>query len=299
MDKPDPVGGQALIEGVMMRGKNRVSVALRRKNKEIQERVDQHVAYRERFFLFKLWIFRGAVTLIEALVLGIRYLSFSADMAMEDEKGEKKKKTFKDTLATVFSMVLAFGLALLLFMYFPLFLSDFIKKDQNPALFNFTAGIIRVTLFLLYVWAISKMKDIRRVFEYHGAEHKTIFAYEAKEEIIVENVRKYATRHPRCGTSFLLIGALSCIFVFAIVDFFYVSQFGPYASALHRFLVHLPMIPLLLGISYEVLRFSARFRDNPVIGKLTKPGLWLQRITTQEPDDAQIEVAIAALKGVL
>jgi uncharacterized protein YqhQ len=293
------VGGQALIEGVMMRSKTRVSVALRRKSGEIETRIDPHTPYRERAFFLKWPVCRGAATLFESLVLGMRYLSYSADKAVEDEKGGKKEKTFKDAVLSFLSIALALAIGVGLFMYVPTLLADAIKKDQNPALFNLMAGGIRIAFFLAYVWGISKMKDIRRVFQYHGAEHKSIFAFESGGPVTVENARKYSTHHARCGTSFLLIAGLACILIFSVIDFLVTARFGPYPTTLHRLGVHFALIPLVSGISYEILRWSDKMRHRAVMGRLILPGLWLQRITTREPDDGQLEVAIVALKGVL
>jgi len=299
--KPDPMGGQALIEGVMMRSKERVSVALRRKNGQIETRVDAHIAFRDRYPIFKLPVLRGGVTLIEALVLGFRYLSWSADIAMLDEKGGDKivEKSTKEKVLGTLSMSVALLIGIGFFMLAPIWLSGLIQKDQNPLSFNLIAGAIRIVFFVTYVWLISFMKDIQRVFEYHGAEHKSIFAYEAGEDLVPSKTRKYSTRHPRCGTSFLLIAGLACILVFAVIDAVYIHAFGPYQTALHRLLIHLLLIPLVSGISFEVLRLSDKFRSKPIVGQLILPGLWLQKITTREPDDAQLEVALTSLKNAL
>jgi len=245
-------------------------------------------------------VFRGAATLVESLVLGIRYLSFSAEMAQQDEKGNTTtEKNWKDSLlnglSVIFALVLGFGL----FMYTPMFLTNIIKADQNPALFNLSAGLIRFLLFFIYLFAISRMKDIQRVFEYHGAEHKAIFAYEAGKTVTVENAQPYVTYHPRCGTSFILIAGFACILLFALLDFVVVALTGPYASLLQRFGVHLLMVPLVSGVSYEVLKLSDRFAAHPLVGKLILPGLWIQRITTREPDPQQLEVAVSAVNGAL
>ena len=284
----------------MIRGADKVALSLRRKNGDVENRVDPHRAWRERHPALKWAVIRGAITLIESLVLGIRYLNLSADAAMADEKGgEAAKKTFKDTVLQWLSMGFALLVGVGLFMYTPMFLTDFIRKDQNPALFNLSAGAIRFVIFFLYLFLISKMKDVKRVFEYHGAEHKAIFAYEAGKTVTVDSARPYRTHHPRCGTSFLLIAGFSCVIVFAFLDFAVISLYGPYASVLHRMGAHLLMVPLVSGISYEVLRFSGEHCANPVIGKLILPGLWIQKITTSEPDDRQLEVAVAAVNNAL
>lgn len=300
--RPSPVGGQAIIEGVMMRSKHAIAMAVRRKKGDITEKQEPFVSYTKRNKLLGLPIIRGFVQLVESLVLGISALNYSADVAMEDEKMEKAvkiDKTWKDTAATTLSLVISFVVAIAVFMYFPLSVSNWIKKDQNPFLFNLMAGAVRIALFLAYIRLISLWKDIRRIFEYHGAEHKSIFAYEDDLPLTVEFAKKYATHHPRCGTSFLLIVAVVCILLFALVDGIIISIFGPYPTVLHRFAVHFAFIPLVSGVSYEILKASEKGKNNAVVAVFIKPGLWLQRITTREPDDGQLEVAIAALKAAI
>lgn len=299
--KPDPMGGQALIEGVMMRSKVKISAALRRKDGRIETREDAHLPFRERHPMLKAPVLRGAATLIESLVVGLRYLTWSGDIAAQDEKGTDApaEKTLKDKALNGLSILFALVVGVGIFMYAPIWLTGFIDKSLNPLLFNLTAGAIRIAFFVAYVWGISLMKDVRRVFEYHGAEHKSIFSYEAGEAPTVANARRHSTRHPRCGTSFLFIAGFACILVFAVVDALFVSAFGPYHSALHRLGVHLLLIPLVSGISFEVLRFSDRHRDKALVGTLILPGLWLQKITTREPDDGELEVALAALTRAL
>jgi uncharacterized protein YqhQ len=297
--RPATIGGQAVIEGVMIRGRNKIALSLRRKNGTIQDRVDLHLAWRERTAFLKWVVFRGAATLFESLVIGIRYLNLSADAAMEDERGEARPRTWKNTAGQWFSISFALLLGAALFMYTPMLLSDLIRKDQNPALFNLSAGLIRFIIFFLYLFFISKMKDVQRVFEYHGAEHKSIFAYEAGKPVTVDNARPFSTHHPRCGTSFILIAGFACVLVFAVMDYIIISLSGPYRSVLHRVGVHLLFIPLVSGISYEVLRFSGKHAANPVVGRLILPGLWIQNITTREPDDSELEVAVSAVNHAL
>jgi uncharacterized protein YqhQ len=171
---------------------------------------------------------------------------------------------------------------------------------KNTALgFNFFAGSIRIALFILYLVVISMWKDIRRIFEYHGAEHKAIFTYENDKELTLENMKPYTTLHPRCGTSFLLLVALVCIFLFSIIDAIIMRFIGPYPNVAVRFCVHIGLIPLVAGMSYEVLRLSDRFQRIPPVKMMIMPGLWLQKITTKEPDDEQLQVAASALKASL
>jgi uncharacterized protein YqhQ len=298
--KPDPMGGQALIEGVMMRSKDKVSVALRRKDGTIQERVDAHVSFRERHPVFKWPVVRGAITLAESLVLGMRYLTWSADMAALDEKGgvAAAKKSAWESVMGFGSIAVALCAGVALFMYSPLWLAGLLGKNKDPLTFNLMAGFIRIFFFLAYVWLIARMKDVQRVFQYHGAEHKSIHAYE-EGPVTVQSARPHPTAHPRCGTSFLLIAGLACILVFAAIDALYIHFAGPYHSAFHRLLVHLSLVPLVSGISYEALRFSDKHRSRSFVGYFMLPGLWLQKITTAEPDDSQLEVAIVSLKNAL
>jgi uncharacterized protein YqhQ len=300
--KPSPVGGQAIIEGVMMRSKHSVSMAVRRKNGGIACTRRPYFSKTKNSKLLGLPIIRGFINLIESLILGIQALNYSADIAMEDEKAEQNtpiEKTWKDTASMTLTMIVSFGIALMIFMYLPLLLSNLVQKDQNPLFFNIIAGGIRITFFLLYLWLISQWKDIRRIFEYHGAEHKAIFVYEDELPLTIENTRKYKTHHPRCGTSFLLIVAVVCIFLFAIIDGIITSLLGPYPTVFHRFLAHFALIPLVSGTSYEILKASDKAKHNPIVSIFLKPGLMLQKITTKEPDESQIEVAFAALKASL
>jgi uncharacterized protein YqhQ len=171
---------------------------------------------------------------------------------------------------------------------------------ESPMLFNLCAGVIRITLFLVYMSLISLWSEMRRVFEYHGAEHKTIFAYEDGKALTVENVEPYTTVHPRCGTSFLILVAICSILMFSVIDTLYIQHVYDFSNNLpYRFAVHLALIPFVAGVSYEFLKLSARFQHLPVVGLLIKPGLWLQRITTRKPDGSQIEVAVKALEAAL
>ena len=212
-----------------------------------------------------------------------------------DPEKQKRKDKFTSWLSFAFAIVLSVGL----FMYAPMWiLSQFVPRD-SALLFNTFAGIIRIVLFLAYLIIISMWKDMRRVFEYHGAEHKAIFTYEDDKDLTLDNMRPYTTLHPRCGTSFLLLVALLCILLFSIVDALYIQFIGPYPHVATRLLVHLTLIPVVAGSSYELLKLSDRYRRLPLVGALILPGLWLQKITTREPDDRQLEVAADALKAAL
>ena len=295
------VGGQAVIEGVMMRAPRSMTVAVRTPSGEIVLKKDPLTLLADRFKFLKWPILRGTVTLFSSLALGMRALNFSANCAIEEEQKkdikagevcEKAGSKQMTDLALAGTMVLSLGLGILLFFMLPLYLThlsrDILPITQTSSIaFNFVDGVIRIFVFLVYIIGISQMKDIRRVFEYHGAEHKTIYAYENGEELTVENARKYSTLHPRCGTSFLLIVMVLSIFVFSFV---------PKASPIYiKAISRLVLIPLVAGLSYEFIKFSAKKKDSAVMKALMSPGLMLQKLTTREPSDDQIEVAIRAL----
>ena len=303
--KKKKVGGQAIIEGVMMRGREKVSMAVRRQNGQM---VLEHFPFISAAKKSKFWrypVLRGAANLYESLVLGYKTLSRSAEIAMEEErkaKGEAVepgKKKGSDTVVSWASFAFALLLSIGLFMYAPMWiLSRFLPADSS-LLFNTLAGIIRIILFLAYLMLISQWKEMRRVFEYHGAEHKAIFTYEDDKPLSLDNMRPYTTLHPRCGTSFLLLVALVCILLFSIIDAIVIQTIGPYPSTVVRLLVHLTLIPVVGGASYELLKLSDRYQRLPIVGALIMPGLWLQKITTKEPDDSQLEVAAEALKAAI
>jgi len=271
------VGGQAVIEGVMMRSPRSFTVAVRKSDGQIVIKKKPYVALTERFRFLKIPIIRGAVVLIESLYLGIKALSFSAEEAMDEENW------------LILSLLMGFALALFIFFYLPLVLVE-LTGVKGGFLFNLIDGLIRITFFITYIWAISLWKSMRRVFQYHGAEHKSIFTFEAGEELTLENTKKYSTRHPGCGTSFLLI-----VMVISILIFMFLGR----PHGISGRLIRLLFIPLIGGISYELTRLSRKKKDSKIVKILITPGLWLQKITTKEPDEQQTEVAIAALKSAL
>jgi uncharacterized protein YqhQ len=285
------VGGQAVLEGVMMRAPRAMAVAVRRPTGEIVVRRDEVPPLSERYPLVKLPIIRGAVSLVTSLILGIKALNFSANEAMVEEEGEEKQEMGSWAIAG--TMAFSFGVGILLFFILPLYVTKLmvpIIGDSN-IVFNLVDGVFRVAVFLLYIWSIARMKDIQRVFQYHGAEHKTIFAFEAGEELTVDNVRKYSRLHPRCGTSFLLIVMVVSIIVFSLVP----KLWPFYLKAISRVV----LLPLIAGISYEFLKWSASNGSHPLVELAVGPGLALQRLTTGEPDDAQMEVAIRSMEEAL
>ncbi len=294
------VGGQAVIEGVMMRGPKHIATAVRRKNGtiEVKKQVFESITQSNKFL--GLPLIRGFVSLLEMMKIGFSSLNFSVsryELDFDDENTNTKSK-FREKAEEIVSYVFAFGLAFLLFAFLPYQIADWLGLAKKSLYFNLFAGATRIIFFVVYIWIISLMKDVHRLFEYHGSEHKTVFAYENNEVLIPENVRKYSTLHPRCGTSFIFIVLLTSILVFSIVDTIVMMKIG-FPSILVRLSYHLFLVPLVSGISYEFLKFSGKNIKNPLVKIMTWPGLTLQRITTQPPDDEQLEVAIIALKAAL
>ena len=280
----------------MMRSPHAFTVAVRRGGKpaaEIAVLRETILPLGERFPLFKTRIIRGSVALFEALWLGIRALNFSANEAIVSEDGKKEEIS---SLAMAGTMIVALAFSLGLFLGLPLLLTNLLGMrydavTKSSVLFNLTDGVLRVALFLGYVSGISFMKDIRRVFEYHGAEHKSIAAYEAGVELTVPNARPYSRIHPRCGTSFLIAVIALSILVFSLIP----GSWPLWAKGLSR----LVLLPLIAGLGYEFIKYSATKCEHPVIKALMQPGLWLQRLTTREPSDDQIEVALRSLKEAI
>lgn len=296
------IGGQALIEGIMMRGPKKLSIAVRKPNDEIELKVDElnTLAMKNKFF--RLPFIRGVVGLVEAMVIGTKALTYSASFYEEEslyeEDMEKKKslteRVFKDKAEDVemgLTVLFSIGLSILIFMILPSFISNFFKnRVDSPIILNLIEGLFRVIIFFIYVIWISKLEDIKRVFQYHGAEHKSIHCYENREELTVENVKKYSILHPRCGTSFL--------FMVMIISIFVLSFFG-WPNPLQRVLIRILMFPVIAGISYEVNRIIGR-SNSKFCQIISYPGLMVQKLATvKEPDGEQIEVAIEALKAVI
>lgn len=285
MSKPVQYGGQALIEGVMMRGPKETAIAVRLPDGEI-EVTKQEIKPWSTHPFWKLPLVRGFVALVDSLVIGTKALMFSANRAAGEEDGEEL--SFWEMALTV---VLALGFGLVLFVGLPTGTAHLLKaKVPGVVLQNLLEGAIRLVVFFAYITIISRMKDIQRVFQYHGAEHKAIYTHEAGLELSVENARPFTTLHPRCGTSFLLIVVVVSIFVFAFLGL---------NPLWWRILSRIVLMPLVAGVAYEILKFSAKHLDSPYWRWLIGPGLLLQKLTTREPDDQQMEVALAALRGVL
>lgn len=298
MMKKTHIGGQAIIEGIMMRGKNVYTVAVRKPNKEIVLDKQPVNSLTSKYKFLKIPLIRGMIAFVESMVVGVKTLTYSAQF-FEDEEQEPSKfdKFLEEKLGEKlegfligFSVFLAIILGIGLFMLAPLAITSFFGKYiQSDLLKNIIEGIIRIGIFLTYLILISRMKDIQRVFEYHGAEHKTISCLENDEELTPENVKKYSRLHRRCGTSFLFIVMIISIIVFLIVDV---------DTVLMRFLSRILLLPVIAGISYEIIKWAGS-SDSKLAMMLSYPGLCLQKLTTSEPDAEQIEVAIAAIKGVL
>lgn len=306
-EKIMPVGGQAVIEGVMMRSPERIATAVRRASGEVVVKIQEYRSLIQNKKWLDIPIVRGAIVLVEVMVLGIKHLNFSADVAMQDAEAEEaktngqKKKKKKSSGMSSFSAILTVSFALLLglaiFFALPLFATTRLFNIEKEAFtFNLVAGSIRIVLFLGYIYLISLMKDVKRLFRYHGAEHKTIYAFESGEPLTVQNARPYTTLHPRCGTSFLVMVMLVSLVFFSLVDATIILLHGK-IDLFIRLGVHLPLVPVVGGFSYEAIKASAKKPDHPLVKALISPGLWLQKITTSEPDDSMLEVAIIALKA--
>ena len=277
------VGGQAVIEGVMMRDAHRTATAVRLPSGEIDVETRTVSSIRDRYPVLNLPLIRGSVIMVESLIIGMRALSFSAQAAGEEDEQMTKKEI---AMTILFALVLAS----ILFIVIPTGAAHLAAEyTDDPIVFNLIEGGIRLMVFLLYIWGISFMGGIRRVFQYHGAEHKTIHCYEAGEALTVENVQKFPRLHPRCGTNFLLI-----VMVVAIV--FHV--FFGWPDLWLRILSRLAILPVVAGVSYEIIRFAGR-SENHLVHILITPGLWLQYLTTRPPADEMVEVAIESLKAVL
>ena len=303
------IGGQAVMEGVMMRGPYKTVVAVRKPDGEIEKKIDDN-GTKTRNKFFKLPIVRGCVNFIDSLIIGMKALMFSAEFmdieGDEEEEESKFDKWLEDKLGDkikdvviYFAIFISIIFSIGVFMLLPAFLTKLVEAipgiqsiTSAHAFTSIFEGILRMAIFLGYMALVANMKEIKRVFEYHGAEHKTIACYEAGEELNVENVRKQKRFHPRCGTSFLLFVMIISILLFALLPRF--DGFGAILSTLLRLGTRLLLLPVVAGLSYEVIKLAGRSK-NRCVALLSKPGLWLQKLTTREPDDSQIEVAIASM----
>ncbi len=346
------VGGQAVIEGVMMRAPNSYAVSVRRPDGTIATKSARLPKLSEKYPILKIPVLRGSAVLIHSMILGVKALNFSATVAFEEAESEGKDTKTLDavaktgalaatshavdiekletsgetqtTLALMGSVVFGIGFSIFLFVVLPLLITNFLfvyfgwenapqvllnqtanqpwyldawhwlrayMSPVRPSFsFNLVDGVIRMIFFVVYIFLMTMIKDIRRVFEYHGAEHKTVYAWEAGDELLVENVKRYPRQHPRCGTSFLMLVMMVSVIVFSIVKF---------DSLLGNLFSRVALVPLIAGISYEIIKLAGKKEAGAFFSFITRPGMWLQNLTTKEPSDDQLEVAIHALKESL
>jgi uncharacterized protein YqhQ len=288
------VGGQAVLEGVMMRSPHAWGIAVRKPSGEIATHTEPLERLSEKHKWMGWPVVRGVITLGHAMTLGFRALKFSANTALAEaqEPVEGKKIEFSGWLAAV-NVAISVGFFIFMYKFLPLVAATELKKVSpvfgEQVIFNLVDGAIRIALFLLFIWGTSLWKDIRRVYEYHGAEHKTVFAFESGDSLSIPEAQKYSTFHPRCGTSFLMTVMLISIAFYTVV---------PVYTFWARFAIRIALLPLIAGVSYEIIRFAARHRGS-LFALMTAPGLWLQRITTQPPADDRVECAIVALNEAM
>lgn len=299
------IGGQALIEGILMRGVDKQSIAVRTED-GIVSRVEPLNSIREKYPWMGWPFIRGVVTFIESMAKGMKALTYSAQFLPEEEQEEPSKFDLwieekvgsekAEKIIIGIAMVMGLALAMALFVFLPTLLVGLIPalRTGHDGLRTLLEGVVKIVILLVYMYGVSQMKDIKRLFAYHGAEHKTIFCYEHREELTVENVRRQGRLHPRCGTSFILVVAIISIFVFILVNAFLHVD-----NVFLRMLVKLLLLPVVVAITYELNRWLGKHDDRLIARILSWPGKQLQRITTKEPDDSMIEVAIAAMKLVI
>lgn len=279
-------GGQAVIEGVMMRGEENLAIAVRKSQDDIVLHTEEVNSVSDKYSILEKPLIRGVVSLFESLIMGMKALTFSANQVAEEEEEEELS-----TWEMILTIGTALGLAILLFVILPATAIKFIQHYvESDLVLNLIEGVIKVTVFLLYILSISRLDDIHRVFQYHGAEHKVIYNYEANLPLSVENAQQYSTLHPRCGTNFLLIVMVTSVLLF--------SFFGR-PSLINRILIHIALLPVVAGLSYEIIKLAGKEDANSLIKLVATPGLWLQKLTTREPSEEQLKVAIKALKEVL
>lgn len=303
MDKKGQIGGQAVIEGVMMRNKKMYAMAVRKPDNDIELVKEQLSPIAEKYKFFGLPLVRGVVSFVDSLIIGMKIITKSAELSGLDDLGSEEEQSkfdkflndkFGDKLTDYIiylSVFIAIIISVSLFMLLPAFISSFANKllGENTWALGIVEGLVRISIFLGYIFLIAQTKDIKRVFQYHGAEHKTINCYEANEELTVENVAKYTRLNKRCGTSFLIIVMLVSMIVFLFITTKVVWL---------RFAYRIVLVPVIAGISYEIIRWAGK-SESFIVKIISFPGLCLQKVTTLEPDSKQIEVAITALKGAL
>ncbi|WP_418463057.1 DUF1385 domain-containing protein [Frisingicoccus sp.] len=304
------IGGQAVMEGVMMRHKDRYAVAVRKENHEIEVKSDTHISYGKRFHVSGIPIIRGAFAFVDSLVLGMQTLTWSASFFEEEEpadaagrkkesaaevsgKKEEESAADSDKGFMVLTVILSLALSIGLFMVLPFFISNIFRRATDSGLLlGIIEGLVRLMIFIAYIVLISRMKDIQRLFMYHGAEHKTINCIEHGEELTPENAAKYSRFHKRCGTSFLFI-----VMFVSIAFFLLFFQIFPIESMVLKVVCRILMVPLIAGVSYEIIQWAGR-HDSGLVCLVSKPGFWMQKFTTKEPDLEMLEVAIASIEAI-
>jgi len=304
------VGGQAVIEGVMMRSPNSLVIAVRKKSGEIKIKKSNYQTFVQRHKLFNIPIIRGMINLVEMMVIGATAINYSASEMIDDEMTQEEKEKFQkenvgkrkvlnkviESVMFAISLVVAIALSLFLFKFIPLSVATLFETylpsvKENYILFNLIDGAVKIIIFLGYIYLLTIFKSFKRVFEYHGAEHKSIFTYESKLPLTVEHAKPQTRFHPRCGTSFILIVFVISILVYTIVP--------KQPDFLHNLLVRIALLPLIAGLSYEYLKLSAKYAKNCIVKTIIAPGLWFQRLTTSEPDNSQLEVGLKSLETAL
>lgn len=305
-------GGQALIEGVLMRGKGAYAYTIKKPDDSFYKEKINYTVLGKRIKFFGLPFIRGIIGFVESLLIGIKVLNKSALIAFPEEEDAKKKNKAASDLTMILLFIVSFAIAFVIFVGIPYLLTSLttLNHNNNPILYNLVAGIIRMIFFFIYLILISFLKDTKRLFGYHGAEHKTIHTYESKVDLTVENVKKYSRLHPRCGTSFIFIVFIITLIIFPFFNLFFNTQSWyhavgnlPFGSVLQR-LIHILShiivgMPIVAALSYELLKLSQKLEKNPIIKVLISPGLFFQLFTTREPDETMIKAAIYSLKMVL
>ncbi|MGE3063284.1 MAG: DUF1385 domain-containing protein [bacterium] len=286
-------GGQAVIEGVMMLVPGGYAMSVRQPDKQIKTEKKPFKKITEKNKILKLIFIRGIASFAESMILGYESINKSAEIAF----GETSSGTFKETFYNILIIVLSLALGFGIFFFIPIYVGSLLKLQSNQIVYNLFIGAFRFLLFIIYIVSISFIKDIKRIFMYHGAEHKTIYAYENEEELTVENIKKYSTKHPRCGTSFIFITLFSAIVFYSVIDYFVFMTLGIPNSPLNRFINHMIFLPIVASVSYELLMLAGKYYKNPIVRVLVYPGILFQYITTKEPTDDMIEVAVESLKS--
>ena len=286
------IGGQAVMEGVMMRHKDRYAVAVRKENHEIEVKADEHISYGRRIHVSGIPIIRGVFAFVDSLVLGMQTLTWSASF-FDEEAAQEPQEKWSDKLFMALTVVISLALSIGLFMVLPFFISNIFRRATDSSLLlGVIEGLVRVAIFIAYIVLISKMKDIQRLFMYHGAEHKTINCIEHGEELTPENAAKYSRFHKRCGTSFLFI-----VMFVSILFFLLFFQVFPMENLVLKVVCRILLVPVIAGVSYEIIQWAGR-HDSGLVCLVSKPGFWMQKFTTKEPDMEMLEVAIASIEAI-